>query len=167
MFTFARDKKRVELQALVRRMADLTVPSLAPLGGESRVGRRMNRCLPVLLIPYERHRALVAEATIALARDISDHGVALMLPQPYHGEDVIVGFWIAGPHVAPGPSELYLLHAQIRHCTEVGGGHWQLGLEWLELVKSRKLIRTLRPFALQLLPRAAQREPEAESLVEV
>jgi hypothetical protein len=167
MFTFARDKKKVEVQALVRRMADLTVPSLAPLGNESRVERRMNRCLPVLLVPYEQHRAVVDEATIALARDVSDHGVALILPQPYRAEDVIVGLWLTGPHVAPGPNELYLLHAQIRHCTEVGGGYWQLGLEWFELLKSRKLIDTLRPFALQLLPRVAQREPEAESLGQV
>jgi hypothetical protein len=164
MFAFRSERKRIALQALVRRVSDLTMPNLAPPGDNPRLEIRRNRCFPALVVPYPGKRLLVADAAVALTRDIVDQGMSLVVPRAVEVEDVIVAFWLYGPHVEPGKPEQYLLHAQRRHCEELGGDFWLLGLKLIELVSAPKIMRALQALTLHLLPSHVRGEVTAPSV---
>ena len=90
VFSFNRDKKRIELQSYMRRVADLTSPNLAPLSGDSRLEGRYNRSLPVLIVPRVGGNHRAEEAAFAVSKDICDRGLSLLACQPYPLTEVIV-----------------------------------------------------------------------------
>ena len=94
MFSFNRQKKLVTLQKYIRRLADVTSPNLQPMEGESRTNGRQNRVLPTVLIPWEEDAPVVSEATTALTKDVSDDGLGLVLHQPIHAPQVVIGLWV-------------------------------------------------------------------------
>jgi hypothetical protein len=103
---------------------DATCPSRPPLHGECRWEDRSNRTIPVLLIPCVDKAPIVAEHAIALTKNLSSQGVAIVLPQPFHAEQVIVGFWLE--------MQPEFILGQVRQNVPLGGGYWQLGLELTE-----------------------------------
>ena len=152
MFSFARERKRQQMQALLRRLADLTSPSLPPPGDSLRQYSRQNRCLPVLLAPCQDDKAALDRAVNGLTKDVCDLGISVVLSQPYQPAPVVVALWLHSPHQRPGTPEPYYLHGRVQHVTELGGGFWQVGVDLQELVTSQRIIRTLQPRMLELLP---------------
>lgn len=158
VFTFNRDKKRIELQCHMRRVADLTSPNLAPLTGDCRSEGRYNRSMPVLIVPHVDADLHVEEASFAVSKDICDHGLSLLSCQPYPLSEVIVGLCLWGPHLQREQAEAFFALGHVRQCSEIGGGYWQIGIELTEVVKSRSVASALTPIARKLLPHDAREE---------
>lgn len=120
MFLFRR-KKQPDLFRMIRRFIDRSSPVLPPSSGESRWEDRSNRTIPVLLAPRDGESVCSDEATFAITKNLSDHGLALVLPHPFRAESVVIGFWHAD---AP-----YFVLGSVRQNVPLGGGFWQVGLE--------------------------------------
>lgn len=145
MFSFATRKKQNEVQRLLRRAMDTTSPNRPPLDGELRGESRSNRTLPVLLVACVDGRPTAEERIIALTKDFSSRGVAVVLPQPFRAEHVLIAFWLEGhPEFVRG---------QVRQNVPLGGGYWQLGVELTE-----RLSIATSPELGALLPLAARLE---------
>jgi hypothetical protein len=158
VFSFNRDKKRIELQSYMRRVADLTTPNLAPLSGNYRSEGRCNRSLPVLIVPCVGANHREEEAAFAVSKDICDHGLSLLACQPYPLTEVIVGLWLSGPHLDQEEAEPFYVLGHVRQSSEIGGGYWQIGIELTEVVKSRRIASALSPLAQRLLPDDSREE---------
>jgi hypothetical protein len=146
LFAFNR-QKQVDACRLVRRLIDRTSPNLPPSDGESRLEQRSNRTLPVILAPVEHGDVVAEDAIFAVTKDLTDHGLALVLNHPFQAEAVVVGFWCEH---AP----CFFL-GDMRKNTRLGGGFWQLGIELRELLNAEWLgLQKLTSQAVQLLPDA-------------
>jgi len=126
MFAFCTRKKYLEVHKLLRRAMDATSPYSMPLMGESRVESRSNRTLPVLLVPCEGSKLVLQDHTIALTKNLSSQGVALVLPQPFRAQEVAIGFWL--------DDKPQFVMGRVRQMVPLGGGYWQLGVELTERV---------------------------------
>ena len=155
MFFFKENKDRSDLRAFVRRVTDLTSPNLPPLKGELRTLTRSNRTFPVLLTPWIRGAPNMEACVAALTKNFSDEGLALVLQQPFHAEEVVIGIWLEcqsrfglgrNPHFAMGA---------IRQSVSLGGGFWQVGIQLKRLVTTQD-----EPTLNSLLPRLAHLVPE-------
>ena len=158
MLWFGRERKRIELQVTIRRIVDLTMSDLTVRA--NRVEERYGRTLPVLLAPWEHDAPLVDQARFVVTKDISDHGMALIVPEPSEAVEVVVGMWIHTHQldvVRPEPDPVFML-ANVRNCSDIGGGCWQLGLQLEEILKSGRVTAALRPLAQNLLPQSLHRE---------
>lgn len=146
MFSFDTQKRLGEVRNLVRQLVDVTSPNAPPLEGESRSEDRSNRALPALLTPWEDGCPVTDESTYALTKDFSDRGLALMLPQPFKCDQVVVGLWLGSPRFALG---------EVRQNVPLGGGFWQLGVELTDLLDPAESpqIQPLVAFAARLIPR--------------
>jgi len=166
-FFFRERKKQVELRNCLRRLLDTTSPNLPPLEGDCRSDDRHNRTLPVLLVPWEDGGPVVNEASVALTKDFSDLGMALVLQQPFRAEQVVVAFRMASDPQREGGSTLYFMLGRLRQNTSTGGGFWQLGILLEELLNQADCpqLKPLVPLTSSLLPSAAdQSRQPAESL---
>jgi hypothetical protein len=145
VFSFQTGRKLNEVRGLIRQIVDLTSPNLPPLGGESRAENRSTRALPALLVPWENRRPVVDESTYALTKNFSDHGLALVLQQPFRSDQVVVGLWLERPRFALG---------SVRQNAPLGGGFWQLGVELTELLDPAEFpqLEPLVPLCARLVP---------------
>ena len=146
MFSFARRRQRLEVHKLVRRFIDTTSPNQSPSAGEARWENRSNRSLPVLLAPYDGAEVRVDELTHAITKDLSSEGLALVLPQPFRAEQVVVGFW--------SEAHTHFVSGQVRQNVPLGGGFWQLGVELTALLalSEHPDIKRLVPLAIRGCP---------------
>jgi len=146
MFSFGKRKKQMEVHKLIRRAVDVSSPNRPPSDGELRWENRSNRTIPVLLAPFEGGEPSVCEMTIALTKDFSGQGLALVLHQPFRAESVVIGFW------AEGEAEFVL--GEVRQNAPLGGGYWQVGLELTEriAVADYPALAALVPQAARLVP---------------
>ena len=158
MYSFEQDKKRVEIQGQMRRIADLTSPNLPPLFGTARAADRSNRTLPVLVAPYSNGKAWAERGAFAVTKDLGDHGLSVISCQPSPELEVVIGIWPYTPHVDVENTDPIFFVGRVRQCTEIGAGYWQIGIELCEVVKCRKLAASLQPLARTLLPKRAQSE---------
>jgi hypothetical protein len=153
MFSFDRSKRKNDVEKLLRRVSDLTVPNQSPWDGDFRAEHRLNRSLPVLLVPWENGAARTDECATAVTKDISGQGLSLILRQPFRGQEVVIGFWLATLHESAPDSDPEFLLGEVRQNVEIGGGFWQIGVLLTErLAPSHKEIRRLAPIAARLVP---------------
>lgn len=127
MFLFTTRKKRLDVHQLLRRAMDTTSPNLLPEEEEEkRWEDRSNRTIPILLAPWVGGEPKAAEHTIAVTKNLSSQGIALVLPQPFRAEQVVLCFWLESmPEFVLG---------EIRQNSPLGGGFWQLGVELTERI---------------------------------
>lgn len=125
MFSFASRKKTVDLSPYVRRICDLTTPNMTSSPELVRVENRYNRAIPTLIVPCVGGQPLLDNYVIGITKDIADHGIGLILTEPFNAEQVLLGFWIDRQKM----SEPWFFYATARRCAAVGGGYWTLGVE--------------------------------------
>ncbi len=144
MLLFELSRRQMVVKSFLRRLLDVTCPALPPLEGERRSSERIPRVLPVILMPWEKGKPVVEEATFAITKDFGDCSVALVLPQPFRAEDAVVGIWLEGPNY---------LHGVVQQNSPIGGGFWQLGitLERLLPLGDYPLLEKLNPMASRLV----------------
>jgi hypothetical protein len=156
MFSFERDKKRVDVQTHMRRVADLTSPNLVPIQGGGRTEQRYNRTLPVLVAPYDNGEVYVEGGVLAVSKDLCDRGMSVIICESYPEAEVALGLWLCPQSVSQEETEPIFFVGQVRQCSEIGAGYWQAGIELMEVITSRKLLAELRPLARKLLPQNVQ-----------
>jgi hypothetical protein len=146
MFSFSKRRSQVEVHKLTRRLIDSSCPTLPPLSGDSRWEDRANRTIPVLLAPIVGGELQFEEIAIALTKNLSGQGLALVLHQPFWAEGVIIGFWHNG--------EPEFVRGEVRQNAPLGGGFWQLGIELTERVTRGELddLERLVPLTSRLDP---------------
>jgi hypothetical protein len=121
MFCFGRQKERVSVQAILRRVIDASSPNLPPYEGELRGDSRVNRSFPVVLAPWVDDQACAADAITALTKNLSDQGLTVLHTATIAADQLVVGFWLE--------SQEYFFLGDVRHRTPLGGGIMQLGIE--------------------------------------
>ena len=150
MFWLASRHKPFAVHKVIRRLINNSSPNTIPLDGDARWEIRCNRTIPVLLAPYDHDELSVSEAAYALTKNLSSQGLALVLPQPFRAEQVVVGFW-------SGDDAQFVL-GHVRQNVPLGGGFWQLGLEAMELLCAHD-----SPEFKRLIPLAARLDPGADA----
>jgi hypothetical protein len=126
MILFHKRKNTNEVQRLIRRAMDVSAPKMVLEDCEERADSRVMRAMPVILAPWEDDRPKIDEHTIALTKDLSSLGLAVVLPQPFRAEEVVIGLLIE--------DQPFYVRAWVRHNVPLGGGFWQLGLELAQRV---------------------------------
>jgi hypothetical protein len=146
MFSFTKRKKQSEIHRFIRRLLDSPRSTIPPVRGEHRWETRSNRTLPVLLAPWDENRPSPEEAAIALTKDLSGQGLALVLCQPFRAEQVVVGFWCEG--------EPQFVLGCLRQNVPLGGGFWQAGIELNQRLSRAECtaLDLLVPLAARLKP---------------
>ena len=103
-------------------------PELKGLADGPRFDRRMNLTLPLLVVPCEGHRPVIGRIYPALTKELSSTGLSLVAPHTEEATEVVVAIRWEGA--------MYYLRARIRHCTPLGAGFHQLGLELVEMLNA-------------------------------
>lgn len=144
MFFSRRKSGQVEAQAYLRRICDLTTPNL-PRIDDSRGDTRLNRTLPVLVVPWQVGTPLLDSTMTGLTRDISDRGLSLLLTQQLQVSEVVIGFWLP-----PQDDRPWFFLGEIRHQMQFGDGYWALGIEVMRRLTAAE-SGELTPIAIDYL----------------
>ena len=152
---FHNQNDQVQLRATLRRICDLTSPNL-PRIDESRGEGRQNRCIPVLLTPWEDETPIVDETTTALTKDISDGGLSLTLPGPFRVQEIAIGFWVPDDDYQ---SHAFFLLGHTRESVPIGGGFWGLGIETIRPLRNTEVEELLPMVVKRLPPSKVETEP--------
>jgi hypothetical protein len=162
MFLFARRRspRNPAVHKVVQRFLNAVNPDLAQVEDEARSDYRSHRTAPVLLAPRDGEISL-EEACYALTKNLSVRGLALVLPQPFRAERVVVGFWFA--------EEGHFIAGEVRQNVPLGGGFWQLGVEATEVLRPDESheVKRLMPLAARLDPRLNREALAASQLVQL
>ena len=142
----------LELKIFLRRICRLTMPSRRSLDAESRREDRQPRSFPLLLCPWQDGAPVEADSHFVVARDVSNHGMGLLLSEPVWSEQFVIG-------VQPDkndPSQPWFFLGDTRHLTDLGGGCWALGIKFTEFANARFVqeLQGLTPLMQQLSTRA-------------
>jgi len=149
MYSFAKNKKTVDLFPYIRRICDLTTPNLATVTG-GRSEDRFNRTIPTLIYPWENGRPSEDECSVCLTSDLADRGVRLVLAQPFHAERAVLGYWIGCEQMR----EPWFFLGEVRRNQPIGGGFWSVGIKLTEFANEdyQQLLAPLTETASKLLP---------------
>ena len=149
MFAFIRRRtyRNPPVYVVIQRFLNAVNPDLAKVEAEARGDYRSNRTVPVLLAPFDDEIS-TDEVCYALTKNLSISGLALVLPQPFRAERVLVGFWFN--------DEAHFITGEVRQNVPLGGGYWQLGIELTRVISPAESdeVRRLVPMAARLDPRA-------------
>ena len=164
MFSFSARKKSAAAQRYIRRLVDLTIPNRAGLGNMERYENRHNRSIPTLLCPWEQNRPIVSKAIVAITKDFSGQGIGIVLSGAFDAKDIVVGFCL---RKVAANEPLFFLGVR-RTSVPIGGGFWQLGIEFTEFMNQNwhSELEPLFPMAQKLLPPSCPRPEDARVVVE-
>jgi len=147
MFSFE-PKKTPQVQSRIRRIVDLTVPNLTYEVERDRAEDRSSRAIPALLCPWKNDAPVVAQHAFVLTKDFSSEGVGLVLKEPFHARDILLGFWLGAAIM----DEPWFFLGTAQHLRQFGGGFWTLGVHLTEFVVPSSLTHraALSPLLDQL-----------------
>ena len=101
----------------------LTVWLNQPSGAEKRRERRQPMQLPLHVVPVLPDGGPdLAAASLAVAQDLSEHGIALLQSDLIEGQRIYIGI--------PRGGETVYVPAAVRHCRTIADGSVQLGCEF-------------------------------------
>ena len=138
MFVQSNKERERQAQALLSQIARMTNPELVPVQQEHRQDVRRSRVFPVLLTPWEDGVAAIADSVYALTKDVSDHGLALVLQAPYRIQMAVVGLVMPSPDALDAEAAPQFVLGAARQNVPLGGGYWQLGVEFSELLSVKQ-----------------------------
>jgi hypothetical protein len=114
------------VQKFVLKLINNNCPELKALIEGPRTEKRVNLCVPVLVVPLKDKKLRLSDAFNAITRELSVTGAGIILDQQLDLDDVILGFRLDG--------EMTFLRATAKHLSPIGGGFYNLGLEMTEVV---------------------------------
>lgn len=127
MYLFSPRKKQLDVQRLLRRAIDRSLPNKTPTRGDHRREGRSNRTLVVQIVPVVNGVLDVAAATAAITKNLSSDGVGLVVTSPPRAKQLVIGFLLDG-------QPLQLL-GRVQNIVALGGGFHQIGVALKEIVK--------------------------------
>jgi hypothetical protein len=119
---------------------------------DPRSDSRQSRVLPAFLVPFEDGTACCDECSFAITKNLSDHGLSLILHQPFHAREVVIGLWPVPFERAGSPCDPLFVLGELVENVDLGGGFWQLCLVLTRLLDDQEQIDRLTPFAAKLIP---------------
>ena len=131
MFNFSRNRS-AEAQPFIRKIIDLSTPNLTR-SNDARMARRYNRCLPVIISPWNRKKPNLDQIAIGITSDISDGGFAIITQAEIEHEQFVVGFFLADSMDVPW----YFL-ADVRIQKEIVPGFNKMGMEIAEFLNENR-----------------------------
>jgi hypothetical protein len=102
---------------------------LSTMAEGPRADRRKNMTVPVLVIPLKKKRLVIDRVFAATTRDVSAHGVSLIVRDPGELDEVVLAFRVG--------ASMEFVVGKARHLTAIPAGFYQLGLQILRIVHPR------------------------------
>jgi hypothetical protein len=146
MYTFTERQKQTDVQKFLRRLADRSAAKWLAGKYERRTDSRCGQSMPVYMARWDGESFSKDEATIALSRDVSSQGIAVIVVGPFQAERVLIAFWVESrPCFAVG---------QVHNDTAIGGGYRRLGIELIEILEvgEHPALESLLPLTSRLAP---------------
>jgi hypothetical protein len=125
LFTKNKDFK---VQGLILKLLNKNCPALKNQLEDDRTDSRVNLSLVVVIVPIEDGEIHVERAFTAVTKDFSTTGLAIVMEQQPELNQVIVGFELEG--------EMAFILSEAKHLHPMGGGLFQLGLRFLDVVST-------------------------------
>lgn len=125
MSLFTRTKD-LGVQSFILKMVNNNCPELHLAEADSRLARRVNLTVVVMIIPVENGHPIFDEAFTTVTKEFSNSGLAVVLDKPMGLDQVILGFRFEG--------EMTFVRAQAKHLNPLGGGYQQLGFQMNDIV---------------------------------
>ena len=155
MYSFGSRNKKLDAAPVMRQIVDITTPNKG-VPDDTRVDRRYNRSLPVLMVPSKGKKPILSEGFVGITQDFSDSGVAIISPRPIKHLEYIVSVWPYDDNV-PEP---YFLYCKLAHHHPFAPDFWFAGLEVVEVLSPSTRgdagrVRELARMALRIQQTAA------------
>lgn len=123
---FFTQKKLHEVQSFVLKFVNSHSDVLDSVNLGKRRESRARLCVVAVLIPYDTGEIPVKQKLPVITKEFSSTGMSVILPEPRGFDRVVVGLKFQG--------ELRFILARAVHLTPMGGGFFQLGLEFLQML---------------------------------
>ncbi len=146
MYTFTERNNQADVQKFLCRLADRAASKRFSERDERRDDSRTGYSMPVYIARWDGDCFSRDEATIALSRDISSQGIAVVVVGPFHAERLMLAFWVESrPHFALGA---------VQSDQPIGGGYRRLGIKLVELLEvgDHPCLEELLPLVERLAP---------------
>ncbi len=155
MYTFTERKNEADVQKFLCRLADRAATKRFSERYERRDDSRTGYSMPVYVARWDGDRFSKDEATIALSRDISSQGIAVVVVGPFHAERLMLAFWVE--------SQPYFAVGAVQCDQPIGGGYRRLGIKLVELldVGDHPCLEELLPLVARLAPIVHAAPPNA------
>lgn len=128
-------RKNKALEKTIRRIAEVTNPETEE--SAARTESRIMRILPVLVTPVIDGQIKVEKSTFGLTKDLSEHGMAMIVSRHLELGDAIVGLWPTNEFVSAASSEPIFFRGILRSQTDMGAAFVRVGVQ-LESVLSEE-----------------------------
>ena len=151
MFSFFRQKKQNEVRDCIQRILNRSRPK-RHVTPDLRLEPRYSRSVAVILIPWDVE-PLVEHSTYALVQDLSDRGARIIAQKPILVSQLLCCF---------ATDSVRFLLGTVRQAGPIGGGFWQCGIKFHELISIGD-----HPRLQQLLPLLNGLNPAADVPSEV
>jgi len=148
MLSIFNRKNLVELVSCVNRICDLTAPN-RPRQEENRTGTRYSRSIPIVIGPFGQDDNTTDGLFVGLTRDLSDHGIGIVVDREIETEELFVAFWFGEEET----HEPWFFKGRMKTQRRTGSGLWSVGIEFEEFMNRsrRKQIAPLLERAKELL----------------
>lgn len=143
---FAAREKQQQVWKRIRRLVDLSTPSLLHEQESQRNLTRYNRCVPIGCVPMNTEGLDTSSIFYGSTKDFSDNGVSFISPQLVECTEIICGFWL---------DDVLLLEGLVRRVQPFGGNLYEVGIEFTEVIDSTDIICLLRNELQILVPTPA------------
>ena len=129
-------KKRIELEAKVRRLMDLSIARESATT-EARVHDRFKRTLPVLITPWRGDETTNLDSHIGITRDMSDSGVRVFFLREPPGVDLILSFVLKRE---TDVLECFHFIAEVRNTSRFAPDIYTVGLMFKEHLEEYQVV---------------------------
>ena len=114
------------VKSFVVKLVNNDCPEMKALIEGPRLDSRVNMTVVVMVIPLEGKALQVGQALMAVTKEFSSTGVAVVLDHPRGMDEAILGFRFEG--------EMTYIRAKAKHLNPIGGGFYLLGFKLEEIV---------------------------------
>jgi len=120
-------QKRIpEIQSFMLKFVNNHTNAFESVALYKRRETRARLTVVVLVVPFENGKAQIHEAFTAISKEFSTSGMSLILPEPRGFDQLAIGLKFLGG--------VKFLLARAVHLTPMGGGFYQLGLQFMEML---------------------------------
>ena len=132
-------------RSFLSRTINLTSPNLPGTMGEYRSQSRYNRTIVVGLFPWGKKGPAKGEPTVAITKDVSETGLALVTQHLVECSEWLIGF-PPTEREGVGTERPFFTVGNVLQATSLGGGYWQVGVDLRDVpAKHHHHIESLAP----------------------
>jgi hypothetical protein len=120
-------RKNKALESTIRKIAELTNPASGETA--SRGESRIQRILPVLVTPVEGDQPQIARSTYGLTKDLSEHGMAIIVSRHLELGEAIIGLWPTNEFISAATSSPIFFRGVLRGQSDMGAAFVRVGVQ--------------------------------------